>query len=647
MPPAGILVYGLVQGSLAGLNSLGLVLLWRSTRLVNLAQPALGLVGGVLVGLLVSYADWSFWFAAPLGIGLGAFLGYISERLVLRRLQESPRAVLLVATVGLAAVYGAIQTALPFAFEGPLPAYTIDLGFTLDIFPVRLLGPHILTLAIFPVALAATAWFMHRTRFGLAATALGQDAERARALGVPSAVVRSVVWVVAGMLATVSGILAIPVLGFSLGGGLGPVVLLLALAPAVFARLRSLAGAAVAALALGVAYEVALWYTSSGGTADLVLAGGVLAAVAVQRGRLARAESAARASSWEAAATPRPLAWPLAALKRVRMTAALASAIAVAAAALTPLFIEKPAEVWYTVTGAFALASLAVAVAWMFAGELALGHWGFAGLGAAVAALAPGPWPIRCLLAALAVGAGNAVLGLVARRQASLAYPVIGLAAAAAAPVALLAVGKDTIPSDPGPVAAVAGALAIAAAVGVARLRASRFGLRMVAARDDPARGPWLGADPIRTRVVGLALSGVLAGFAGGLYLAVTRAGVAPGGFDATRSLDLLAMAVVGGLGSPFGALVGAMAWRSADAWLPGPWALLATGVGVLIVVIFKPAGLGRVTERLRDAAVALLTRPPRDERRKNRVAKTPTTPPAPTAPAAPTASAGAQAVTS
>ena len=46
MPPPGIVAFGLVAGSLAGLNAVGFVLLWRSSRIVNLAQPGLGLVGG-------------------------------------------------------------------------------------------------------------------------------------------------------------------------------------------------------------------------------------------------------------------------------------------------------------------------------------------------------------------------------------------------------------------------------------------------------------------------------------------------------------------------------------------------------------------------------------------------------------------------
>lgn len=611
MLPLGVLVSGLVFGALAGLNSLGFVLLWRTNRLVNLAQPSLGLVGGTLTGLLIVAGKWSFWMAAPLGIVIGALLGFGVERLVLRRLRDAPRAVLLVATIGVAGILGGISSALPFIFGGPLPTYNVDLGFELDLFPVRLLGPHLLTLMVFPVAVIGIYLFLHRSRVGLAALALGQDVERARALGVPADVVRSAVWAVAGVLSTLAGILSIPVLGFNLGGGLGPLVLLLALAPAVFAAMRSVVGAAVAALALGVGYRAIFWYSPSAGVADLVLAVTLVAAVAIQRRRFGRTEVSVRASSWEAAATPRPLPWRIASSLRVRALGAVFVVLMLGAGIVPAATLPPGARVLYAGAAAVAVAVLATAVAWMFTGEIVLGHWGLAGLGAALAAVTPGPWVFKCLAAALVLTAGGALLAVATRRRSSLSFSVVGLAAAGAAPVAILSLGRDTVQTNPRIAGGAAAVVAILAAVAVARLRSSLVGVRMVAARDDPDRAPWLGADPTRLRILGLALSSGLAGLAGALYLAAIPAGIAPGAFDPLISLDLLAMAVVGGLGSPFGALAGAAVLQGARVLLPGPWAILASGLGVVIVVIFFPGGISRIITWVRDRiAAALVGRP-------------------------------------
>lgn len=615
MLPFGIFVKALVYGSLAALNSLGFVLLWRTNRLVNLAQPSLGLVGGVLTGLLVRSANWSFWVAAPLGLAVGAILAFASDRLVLRRLHDAPRAVLLVATIGLAGIFGGIAAALPFMFGGPLPTYTLDLGFVLDIESghVRLFGSHLLALAALPIALAGTSLFLYRTRLGVAALALGQDAERAKALGVPVQFVRSIVWVVAGLLATVSGILSIPVLGFNLGGALGSSVLLLALAPAVFAGFRSLVGAAVAALALSVASQTILWHSERAGFAQLMLGAAVLVAIAFQRRRLGRAEVASRASSWEAAATPRPLPWSVAAATRVRALGIAAALVAVAAAALVPSFLGPGHKVVYASSAAIALGALAVATAWIFGGEIALGHWGFAGLGAAVAAATPGPWTIRCLFATVAVGFAGFLLALASRRQSSLSFAVIGLAIATAAPITLLYVPRNFEAVQPGVIGPIAAVIGVVAAIALSRLRSTIAGARMIAARDDPGRAPWLGADPFQARLLALTISGALAGLAGGLYLAATPIGIAAIAFDTQRSLDLLSMAVIGGLGSPAGALIGAGAFQVARQVLPGPWSALAGGFGVLLVVIFRPAGLSRPLVLARDAAVAALTRRSRE----------------------------------
>lgn len=613
MPP-GVVLLGLVIGALGAFNSLGMILLWRTTRLINLAQPSLGLVGGVLTGLLVTSGGWNFWWALPVGLAVGALLGLGTERLVLRRLQDAPRAALLVVTIGLAAIFSAIQAGLPFVFEGrPLPTYQIDLGINIFIRPMFVQGAHVGAIVALLVSLLGTYLFLYRTRFGLSALALGQDQERARALGVPATTVRSAVWAVSGVLGTVSGIFIIPIMGFRLGGGLDATVLLLALAPAVFAGFRSLTGAVIAAMGLGVAFQIVLWYVPRAGLSQVVLAAAVLAALAVQRRRLGREETATRASSWEAAATPRPLPWQVRSSIGVRVGFGLLSIGLVAAAAGAPFFLSPSRDVAYGNAAAISLATVAVVTAWMFAGEVALGHWGFAGLGAALAAILPGPWLYRVMVAAVLMAALGAILAVVSRQRSGLSFAVIGLAAATAGPVAILAVEERSITANPEIAASVAGFIAVTAAVGIVWLRSSVAGSRMVAARDDPERSPWLGADPVPARMLSLALSIGLAGMAGGFYAVTSPIGLISGSssvigaFDFIRSLDILAMAVVGGLGSPAGALIGSALIQTGRLVLPNSWVVLVSGIGMTLVVIFQPSGISKVISLIRYPVARLL----------------------------------------
>jgi branched-chain amino acid transport system permease protein len=605
--PLGLILEGLIKGALAGMNSLGLVLLWRTTRLVNIAQPAMGLIGGVSVGLLVVSAGWSFWWAAPFGIILGALLGFATDRVILRKIREAPRAAMLVVTVGLAIMFSSIQFGLPLAFLGhALQIYPISIGnLSFNLGTYRFAGPEIAVMILFPLSLGGILFFVYRTRFGLAALALGQDAERARSLGVSSSVVRSLVWAVAGVLATVSAMLSIDIVGSNLSGGLGPVTLLLALAPAVFAGFRSFVGAAAGALALGVAYEVALRHSDRGNFGNLVFAVAVVLAVALQRNRLGRAEAATRASSWGAAASVRPLPWAVVTSPMFQLlSTSLVFALALGGAVI-PYVIDK--QVLYAADASLALCVVAIGAAWVYAGEIALGHWGIAGLGGAVAAYLPGPWPLRALFATVAMAAVGAVMGLVARRQSSLSYAVLGLAAAAAAPVAITSLGANHhMPTDPRTAGVVTTVVVVLAVAGLTRLRRTTVGARMVAARDDPARAPWLGANPLTARMLALAISAGLAGLAGALYL-VSTPFYLESAFSPIRSLELLSWAVVGGLGSPAGALVGAVVVMFAGSVLPQPWHDLAPGLGVLLVVIFRPTGLSRLLEWMRDRIVRAL----------------------------------------
>jgi ABC-type branched-subunit amino acid transport system permease subunit len=276
------------------------------------------------------------------------------------------------------------------------------------------------------------------------------------------------------------------------------------------------------------------------------------------------------------------------------------------AAAAAPRFLSPSQEVGYGNTASVAIATLSVAVAWMFAGEVAIGQWGFAGLGAAIAAITPGQWPVRVMTGALAMAVAGAIMGLVSRRQSTLSFAILGLAAATVGPIAILAVEQHSIVADPRMAATTAGVLAVLAAIGIALLRGSVPGARLVAARDDPARGPWLGADPIPSRMRALAMSTGLAGLAGGLYAANSPIGLISGSssvvgaFDFVRSLDILAMAVLGGLGSPAGVLLGAALVQLGRFALPTAWTLLVSGLGITIVVIFQPAGLSKALSWIR-----------------------------------------------
>jgi branched-chain amino acid transport system permease protein len=146
----------------------------------------------------------------------------------------------------------------------------------------------------------------------------------------------------------------------------------------------------------------------------------------------------------------------------------------------------------------------------------------------------------------------------------------------------------------------------------------SRFGRLQRATREDDAAARAVGTSVYRQRLVAFTISGALAGFAGGLYVHLLPVQIDSVHLDLT--FITLAMLVVGGSGSLFGAVVGALAVSALDSWLsvaengtsllgwhidlPSGTAEIVVGVLMAAVLILRPNGLTNGRElRLWDRA--------------------------------------------
>jgi ABC-type branched-subunit amino acid transport system ATPase component len=136
--------------------------------------------------------------------------------------------------------------------------------------------------------------------------------------------------------------------------------------------------------------------------------------------------------------------------------------------------------------------------------------------------------------------------------------------------------------------------------------RRSRAGRAVLAVRDNERGAAAYAISPVRAKLTAFAFSGALAGFAGAFY-AVALRGVPFSGFDPVLSTEVLIAAVLGGLGSLPGALLGAIYFEGTQYFLTGAGRLLATGGGVLVILMFIPGGLGEVMYALRDRLLRLI----------------------------------------
>jgi hypothetical protein len=87
--PEGVLLQGALVGGLTSLLALGLALVWRANRAINFASGDLGAVPATLAVLLaISTAGFGWWPAFVVGLVAALLLGFLVERLIVRRFQH-------------------------------------------------------------------------------------------------------------------------------------------------------------------------------------------------------------------------------------------------------------------------------------------------------------------------------------------------------------------------------------------------------------------------------------------------------------------------------------------------------------------------------------------------------------------------------
>jgi len=273
-----------------------------------------------------------------------------------------------------------------------------------------------------------------------------------------------------------------------------------------------------------------------------------------------------------------------------------------------------------------------------WAGQISLGQFALAGVGAGVAGGLAANHGLDFFLTLVAAGLAGAVvailIGLPAVRLPGLFLAVTTLAFAASVehfvlskeffgwmlPADLAFVDRPSLYgrldlSSPSQLLGVTidadaklyyVALAFLALVlaGVSSLRRNRSGRVLMGVRDNPKVMQAFGVNPVRTRLTAFAVSGFIAALAGAL-LAYEQGSVDSATYSPERSIQLFIMTVIGGIGSLTGAMLGAVFVLGVPL-LPGLRdveliAFLTSGLGVVLVLYFLPGGLVEGWQRLRD----------------------------------------------
>jgi branched-chain amino acid transport system permease protein len=261
------------------------------------------------------------------------------------------------------------------------------------------------------------------------------------------------------------------------------------------------------------------------------------------------------------------------------------------------------------------IVSLLVLTGW--AGQISLGQFALAALGGYVAAIIHAPFPIVVLIGACAGAVAAVVIGFPALKLRGLHLAVTTMALALTVQAFLLNpryLGKHLPNSLDRPtffgmsledqrvyyyLCLVVLALVVTAVVGLRRSRTARA---LIAARDNDQAAQSFGINLVRLRLSAFAISGFFAALAGGLF-AFHQHAVSATAFAPEVSVTMFVMAVIGGLGSVAGPLIGTTFYTILKIFSVSPLIeFFATGAGGLFILLFVPGGLSQLVYGIRDA---------------------------------------------
>jgi len=611
-----VAVIGAITGLTYAVLGAGLVLLYRATGIINFAHGEVGTLAGALVGWLVLQEGWSYWVALVIGVLAGFAAGALSEVLIIRRLTRASKLGLLVATLGLAQLLLVAQTSVPrVEHAAPYPA---GLHSTLKVAGVTLFGEHLVVLAIIPMTILGLAAFLTRTRWGLAIRASADNQNAARLAGMSPRRISLTVWALAGGLSALTFILNAPIRGTVSGivaEGLGPSLLLRAMAAALVGRFVSLPLTLAGGVALGIVESQAFINTDPG-TVDAVVFVIVAVLVLTRMRNTDAGEAVTRAGGAPPIAT-----WISPRMRR------LATILGIAAVVMLPIIVTSPSrQVLYARVALYAIIAISVVVVTGWSGQLSLCQFAFVGVGAVVtyALTVRGMSYGWACFYAMGAGALAAILvGLPALRVRGLFLAVTTLGFAVAAKGWLLPherfLGDAAVAYIPrgsfGPfdftsqrtfyylIVAVLGVVVLI----TGRVRATGIGRSILAVRENERSAEAMTISSVRAKLLAFGLSGAIAALAGGL-LAGLESQFRAEDFIASESLRVVAIAIIGGIGSIAGALVGAIFVLGLPALIGETETvrLLTGGVGLLAVLMIEPGGL---LELSRKGAAAIARR--------------------------------------
>jgi branched-chain amino acid transport system permease protein len=266
-----LVVSGIVVGSIYALSALGFVLIYKSSRVLNIAHGQIIAAGAFITYALTVWAAIPIYIAFVMSLIITFFLAMSVERIFLRRLIGEPIISVIMVTIGLGSIIDGLIYLTPFgtenfSFPEFLPNTPISVG------GVSISWTQLVGVIITFVLIGGFTWFFKKSTIGISMRAVSDDQLASMSIGISIPRVFGLAWATAGFSAAAAGgiIGNITGLNFDTLHGFGitvfPVVIL--------GGLDSIVGAVVAGIIMGLIQQFAAGYLDGNwglfGTADVL-----------------------------------------------------------------------------------------------------------------------------------------------------------------------------------------------------------------------------------------------------------------------------------------------------------------------------------------------------------------------------------------
>jgi sulfate-transporting ATPase len=554
------LLLGAATGSLTALVALGIVLVYRTSGVLNFSAGALG---GIAAYVTYNQRDGGMEWALAVALGLlvGIGLGLLTY-FVMALLRDASRLAKLIATLGLFSVFQSFMT-LRWGLGANQPTSLLPFR-NVTLFGDLIIGRDRLILIGVALLCAVVLRAIYSgTLFGLATSAVAENRRVAASAGWSPDKIEMANFAIAGGLSALAAIFLAPIV--TLNGAVLSLAVLPALAAALVGRFSSFSVTVLAALGIGIIQsEISLFQpdiAKAFGMSPASLTGLVEAVplaiiliymVATGRSRLQRGETLARL--------------PLPGSGRVPL---LPLVVGVVGSVVLLLGVKSWTDALIT-TFAVAIILCSVVIVAGYAGQLSLCQFALAGLGAWMAAhlVSADGWPFA--LALLAAVAGTTIVGVVVAlpairtRGTSLAVATLAIAlmfnaliftnssvtgGVVGLPInslSFLGINLDPL-GHPQRYGAFVLVFLVLVGLVTANLRRGRTGARLLAVRSNERAAASIGVNVIGAKVYAFAVAAAIAAL-GGALLSMRQVNVEFAQYDVFGSVLLIQYAVVGGI---------------------------------------------------------------------------------------------------